>query len=273
MLMKLVACTSTGEVTRTSSASMDAMSDTFSGTTLSLHRSGSSSPMSSDLLAHAAKAKRPGPSNGLSSIDDVASQALACLYHLAPHPAARDAIRASSSLPVVVGFISKQSVPDQHTCQAIKLVQAMAVESAAKDAIGLAGGVSALVDVVRTSAPKSQVQADAVAALYALMRGSPSNQLTLAHISGSFAQLNACHSALGSSWQSSKAELQALLSILSRFPASLPCHALPENEGAALNNKNVATCISHLSESQPRVPVSTSHVLANSINGTPLHDL
>ena len=62
-----------------------------------------------------------------------------------------------------------------------------------------------------------QVQTDAAVTLHKLLRGSPNNQLALAHAAGSFAQLQAAHAALGGSWQPCKAELQAVMTVLSRW--------------------------------------------------------
>lgn len=63
-----------------------------------------------------------------------------------------------------------------------------------------------------------------MAALESLIKGSPANQLALAQVPGSFPRLSTSHAVLGPVCHSSKAGLQALMSVLSRL-ANCACNA------------------------------------------------
>lgn len=191
---------------------------------------------SSDLsFGHVAGPGRASTSKQCSSgtgSADPACLALSCLTHLAMLPAARNSIREEGGVPIIVSFLSKPSAPS--ALHAVRLVQVMSCDAASKDDIGRSGGMPALVAVIESSAPYSQTQADAVAALESLIKGSPANQLALAQVPGSFPRLSTSHAVLGPVCHSSKAGLQALMSVLSRFPDSLPCHhAVPSPSGTS----------------------------------------
>ena len=61
-----------------------------------------------------------------------------------------------------------------------------------------------------------QVHTEAVSALHTLVRGSFDNQLSLAQLPDAFQHLREALTGLGPSWHASKAEINALLNILSR---------------------------------------------------------
>ncbi|PNW80763.1 hypothetical protein CHLRE_07g328800v5 [Chlamydomonas reinhardtii] len=100
---------------------------------------------------------------------------------------------------------------------AVKLLQALSLDPASKAAIGAAGGVSILLDVVARSAPRSEAQGEAIGALHNSLRGCPDNQRLLASLPAASEVLRAALAGYGPCWAPAKADLHALLNVLARL--------------------------------------------------------
>ncbi|KAG2442045.1 hypothetical protein HYH02_009836 [Chlamydomonas schloesseri] len=100
---------------------------------------------------------------------------------------------------------------------AVKLLQALSLDPVSKAAIGAAGGVSTLLDVVARSAPRSEAQGEAIGALHNSLRGCPDNQRLLASLPAASEVLRAALAGYGPCWAPAKADLHALLNVLARL--------------------------------------------------------
>ncbi|KAG2496723.1 hypothetical protein HYH03_005136 [Edaphochlamys debaryana] len=100
---------------------------------------------------------------------------------------------------------------------AVKLLQALSLDPASKLAIGDAGGVAALLEVISRSEPRSEAAADAVAALHNCLRGCPDNQRALAALPHASEVLRAALAGCGPCWAPAKGDLHALLNVLARL--------------------------------------------------------
>ncbi|KAG2440792.1 hypothetical protein HXX76_003648 [Chlamydomonas incerta] len=100
---------------------------------------------------------------------------------------------------------------------AVKLLQALSLDPASKAAIGAAGGVSILLDVVGRSAPRSEAQGEAIGALHNSLRGCPENQRLLASLPAASEVLRGALAGYGPCWAPAKADLHALLNVLARL--------------------------------------------------------
>lgn len=100
---------------------------------------------------------------------------------------------------------------------AVQLLQALSLDPASKAAIGEAGGVSVLLDVVSSSAPRSAAQSEAVTALHNLLRGCPDNQRALAALPAASEVLRGALAGYGPCWHPAKGDLHALLNVLARL--------------------------------------------------------
>eukprot|EP00195_Chlamydomonas_chlamydogama_P007839 CAMPEP_0202892162 /NCGR_PEP_ID=MMETSP1392-20130828/1958_1 /ASSEMBLY_ACC=CAM_ASM_000868 /TAXON_ID=225041 /ORGANISM="Chlamydomonas chlamydogama, Strain SAG 11-48b" /LENGTH=551 /DNA_ID=CAMNT_0049576045 /DNA_START=219 /DNA_END=1874 /DNA_ORIENTATION=+ len=256
VLLRLLSCTAASALPVPTAASFRSLPATASPSTSS---SGSISPAASrsssahlqqqqqarDQLvtaaAAAAAAVSPAPTAATSSSaaaclvpagSRLVSLTLLCLSHVMTHPLAQDAIREAGGLPLLVDLAARGGPASTTTAQAVAILQALALDPAAKEAIGSAGGVEVLLDIIRAAPVKSQVHGDAVTALHTLLRGNPTNQRCLAGLPGSAAVLQAALTQQGPFWQPCKADLHALLNVLSRFPSSEACHVGQQEAGA-----------------------------------------
>ncbi|GLI64357.1 hypothetical protein VaNZ11_007598 [Volvox africanus] len=116
-------------------------------------------------------------------------------------------------LPTAGGAYDRRAV----LLPAVKLLQALSLDPASKAAIGVAGGIPALLDVVARSEPRSETQSEAIAALHSSLRGCPDNQRTLAALPQASEVLRAALAGYGPCWHVAKGDLHAMLNVLARL--------------------------------------------------------
>ncbi|GIL83644.1 hypothetical protein Vretimale_10440 [Volvox reticuliferus] len=100
---------------------------------------------------------------------------------------------------------------------AVKLLQALSFDPASKAAIGAAGGIPALLDVVARSESRSETQSEAIAALHSCLRGCADNQRILAALPQASEVLRAALAGFGPCWHTAKGDLHTMLNVLARL--------------------------------------------------------
>ncbi|KXZ53914.1 hypothetical protein GPECTOR_6g832 [Gonium pectorale] len=120
---------------------------------------------------------------------------------------------AASAAPTAAAAAAKRAT----LMPAVKLLQALSLDPAGKAAIGAAGGVAALLEVVARSEPRSEAQSAAIGALHNALRGCPENQRALAALPAASEVLRGALAGYGPCWQPAKGDLHALLNVLSRL--------------------------------------------------------
>lgn len=173
----------------------------------------------------------------------VAQHALTALGRLADHPLAQDAIREAGGLSRLVEMLSTASsttaaatlgsrLAEGSVLSSVGLLQALALDPANKAAIGAAGGVASLLEVIKTAEAKSEVQSEAVVALHNLLRGNPDNQRALAVIPAATEVLREGLAGYGPCWHPVKADLHALLNVLARLQGAQEASGFVVVQGA-----------------------------------------
>ncbi|GLC42143.1 hypothetical protein PLESTF_001127800 [Pleodorina starrii] len=128
------------------------------------------------------------------------------------------ATAAAATVPMPV-LATASGVYDRRAAllPAVKLLQALSLDPANKAAIGAAGGIPALLDVVARSEPRSETQVAAIVALHSCLRGCPDNQRTLAALPAASEVLRGALGGFGPCWQPAKGDLHAVLNVLARL--------------------------------------------------------
>lgn len=162
----------------------------------------------------------------------VTQGAMTTLAALAEHPLAQDAMRdaGAASKFLELAAAPPRGVSPHVRTEALSLLTAMALDPAGKVAVGQAGGVSTLLGLVKSTTPRSALQAQAVVALHAVVRGAEVNQRALAEAGSgdeAAATLRAALTAAGPHWSAHKADLHALLNVLARRKAISDAVAAP----------------------------------------------
>ncbi|GIL52113.1 hypothetical protein Vafri_8045 [Volvox africanus] len=130
-------------------------------------------------------------------------------------------------LPTAGGAYDRRAV----LLPAVKLLQALSLDPASKAAIGAAGGIPALLDVVARSEPRSETQSEAIAALHSSLRGCSDNQRTLAALPQASEVLRAALAGYGPCWHTAKGDLHSMLNVLARLQSQVA--AVAAARGAA----------------------------------------
>lgn len=131
--------------------------------------------------------------------------------------AAAAAPGSSSSALAVASSGSSSFDRASNVLPAVKLLQVLSLDPIGKAAIGEAGGVPVLLQVVSQAEARSPVQVEAVVALHNVLRGSADNQRSLATVPSASEILRGALSGFGPCWHPSKAELHSMLNVLARL--------------------------------------------------------